>query len=261
MNPFHVAEAEHYCSKHHRWTCSAAPIHNAQGKVIGCLNISGLIGYEDSHYLGMVTAAVRAIENQLHQEETKGELIAAHKHLTTVLSTISEGILSIDKDMVITHANAALAEMIGIIPSDMIGKSFTDILGNCERIKRVLDTGKRFLEEEIVFDKPKKAIRCTIKAAPIKNEGLQVVGAVVTFREIKQVHKIVNKMVGAQARFYFNDIIGHSENIQQVIRKAKIASKSTSTVLLLGESGTGKEIFAQAIHNSSNRSERPVCSR
>ena len=32
-----------------------------------------------------------------------------------------------------------------------------------------------------------------------------------------------------------------------------MASKSTSTVLIIGESGTGKELFARAIHNHSER--------
>ena len=45
--------------------------------------------------------------------------------------------------------------------------------------------------------------------------------------------------------------------MNQLIRKAKIAGKSTSTVLLLGESGTGKEVFAQSIHNYGKRKEGP----
>ena len=32
---------------------------------------------------------------------------------------------------------------------------------------------------------------------------------------------------------------------------------STSTVLITGESGTGKEMFARAIHNESNRKDKP----
>ena len=38
---------------------------------------------------------------------------------------------------------------------------------------------------------------------------------------------------------------------------AQKASQSTSTVLIRGESGTGKELIAKAIHNNSNRKDKP----
>lgn len=256
-SPIQVAGPEHYCSKHHAWTCSAAPIHDAAGNVIGCLDMSGLIERNHSNDLGMVVAAVRAIENQLHKQETQEKLFAAHKHLTTVLSTISEGIISIDKNSMITHVNSALAKIICMPPSDIVGKDIHHLLGDCHRIDKVLETGESCLEEEIVVNLPKQQIHCTSKAAPIKDEFMQVVGAVITLREIKQVHQIVNKMAATQARFQFKDIIGESDKIQEVIKRTKIAAQSLSTVLLLGESGTGKEVFAQAIHNGSERRESP----
>jgi Nif-specific regulatory protein len=45
--------------------------------------------------------------------------------------------------------------------------------------------------------------------------------------------------------------------MQQAIDAAKKSAASKSTVLLLGESGTGKELFARAIHNWSERKDRP----
>ncbi|AOY75855.1 sigma-54-dependent Fis family transcriptional regulator [Clostridium formicaceticum] len=256
-SPIRVSGAEHYCSKHHIWACSAAPIHDSFGNIIGCLDMSCLVGREHSKDLGMVVAAVRAIENQLHKEETQGQLFAAHKHLTTVLNTISEGIMSIDKDFMITHVNPALSKIIGMLSSHMIGKQVSSIIGDCYHIKRVLETGESCLEEEVTIDIFNRQIHCTLKASPIRDKSMQVVGAVITFREIKQVHQIVNKMAATQARFRFRDIVGKSDKIQETIRKAKVAAKSPSTVLLLGESGTGKEVFAQTIHNSSERRDAP----
>jgi DNA-binding NtrC family response regulator len=52
-------------------------------------------------------------------------------------------------------------------------------------------------------------------------------------------------------------ILGQSLSIAQAVEKAKKAAASRSTVLLLGESGTGKEIFARAIHNWSDRKDKP----
>jgi transcriptional regulator with PAS, ATPase and Fis domain len=55
----------------------------------------------------------------------------------------------------------------------------------------------------------------------------------------------------------FTDIIGESNIIKEIIRIASRASENEGTVLLEGESGTGKEIFAQAIHNRSQRKRGP----
>jgi DNA-binding NtrC family response regulator len=52
-------------------------------------------------------------------------------------------------------------------------------------------------------------------------------------------------------------VAGASTRLNTVISAAKKAAASKSTVLLLGESGTGKELFARAIHNWSERKDRP----
>jgi len=52
-------------------------------------------------------------------------------------------------------------------------------------------------------------------------------------------------------------IVGESTAMKQAVDLAKKAAGSRATVLLLGESGTGKEIFARAIHNWSERKDRP----
>jgi DNA-binding NtrC family response regulator len=52
-------------------------------------------------------------------------------------------------------------------------------------------------------------------------------------------------------------VAGNSAKLSSAISGAKKAAGSKSTILLLGESGTGKELFARAIHNWSERKDRP----
>ncbi|CAH0336645.1 Regulatory protein AtoC [Flavobacterium sp. CECT 9288] len=54
-------------------------------------------------------------------------------------------------------------------------------------------------------------------------------------------------------KFSFQTIVGKSKALQQIIELAKKVAVTDSTVLLTGETGTGKEVFAQAIHENSNR--------
>jgi len=55
----------------------------------------------------------------------------------------------------------------------------------------------------------------------------------------------------------FDKIVGTSKVIHEAIALAKKAAPTDTTVLLTGETGTGKEIFAHAIHQESNRSQKP----
>ncbi|NOT50924.1 MAG: sigma-54-dependent Fis family transcriptional regulator [Chitinophagaceae bacterium] len=78
-------------------------------------------------------------------------------------------------------------------------------------------------------------------------------------RAIDKVHlakKVaqLEKQVGN--KYSFESIIGQSSTIQQAIIAAKKVAATDATVLLLGETGTGKEVFAQAIHQAGNRSNR-----
>jgi transcriptional regulator with GAF, ATPase, and Fis domain len=56
----------------------------------------------------------------------------------------------------------------------------------------------------------------------------------------------------------FTDIISRSEALKKVLRKVEQVAATDATVLILGESGTGKELLARAVHNLSDRRDRPL---
>lgn len=55
----------------------------------------------------------------------------------------------------------------------------------------------------------------------------------------------------------FEEIIGESQTIKQVLRDIQLVAKTDATVLISGESGTGKELVARAVHNRSDRRDKP----
>lgn len=58
-------------------------------------------------------------------------------------------------------------------------------------------------------------------------------------------------------RYTIRSIITQSQIMEEIIRFALLAANNSSTVLISGECGTGKELFAQAIHNASDRWAKP----
>jgi len=56
----------------------------------------------------------------------------------------------------------------------------------------------------------------------------------------------------------FEEIVGDSPPLLELLRRVDQVAPTDSTVLIYGETGTGKELIARAIHNRSNRKDRPL---
>lgn len=252
--PFQVSGREHYCKKLHTWTCSAAPILDDVGRIIGALQMSGPSYAAHLHTLGMVVAAVEAIKDQVKLKRRNRELSVLNNSLNNMFQTMSDGAVIIDNRGIISQINPTAEQMFG---KNIVGISIHDVLGNDNRIDMVLSEGKTCTDAEIMLDMAMGSIHSLVTVRPIKNEKEQVIGGVIFFNPINKMKKLINRFGGAHATFSFSDIIGSHESLCAAIRTAHKAAFSTSNVLIEGESGTGKELFAQAIHNQSPRSKGP----
>ena len=74
----------YYCAAQHDGTCSAAPIHDRDGRIIGVLNMAGKDWLGTLHTPGLVALATFSIENQL-------TLLHSYRLVDTAISSISEG--------------------------------------------------------------------------------------------------------------------------------------------------------------------------
>lgn len=59
-----------------------------------------------------------------------------------------------------------------------------------------------------------------------------------------------------QTAYNFEEIVGESRALKQVLKQVQTVAATDSTVLILGETGSGKELIARALHNLSDRRER-----
>jgi len=71
--------------------------------------------------------------------------------------------------------------------------------------------------------------------------------------------ELENRHLREQLRgaFGFENVVGRSVALQQVLELVRKASRSDTNILILGESGTGKELVARAIHANSPRAAQP----
>ncbi|MDF2633182.1 MAG: sigma54 specific transcriptional regulator with sensor, Fis family [Pelosinus sp.] len=256
--PLQVSGAEHYCQKHHCLTCSAAPIFDHHGEVLGILDMSGASYTSHLHTLGMVVAAAEAIAAQLVIQRKNKELAQANKRLTNIFNAMSDGVVMVDQGGVITQLNPAAKEILNIREDELLGMSIDKLFGSKNAVTRHMLTSKEPYEDvEFMVDTKKSRFHCLASGEPLLDDEGRVVGGVIILRPIKQIQNLVNRFSGYHATLQFRDIIGESVAIIEAIRVASLAATTSSTILLQGESGTGKEIFAQAIHNKSEQRKGP----
>lgn len=211
------------------------------------------------------------------------------KHL--LLSSVGDGIYSINMQGLCTFINPVGAKMLGLESDAVLGKNIHKIHHHTH------ETGEHYPVEE-----------CPIYAAVqdgIVHEGIQevfwrhdgsyfpveftstpiirdseIIGAVVVFRDItdrlnteKQLTHALEELQDLKSRLeqqneylqeeilqenQYHEIVGNSPAILQIIEKIKVVAPTDANVMIYGESGTGKELIARAIHQSSHRKQHPL---
>ncbi|TJX68901.1 sigma-54-dependent Fis family transcriptional regulator [Soehngenia saccharolytica] len=243
--PLQVIGAQHYCNSHHNWTCSAAPIHSANGEIIGCLDMSGHSDKAHSHTLGIVVAASYSMENQLL-------LYQSHAMLKSSVEAVSDGIMIVTDDYKIKLVNKSGEKILGVDANTLYDVDIRDILGT-----RIFKHPEAFKDRiDWVFIVNDKKIPCSVKVSNISIEE-KTKGMAISFKEMRSVQHTVNVVSGNKAIYTFDDIVTNSDVLKRSIKDAQKFARTKGCVLIEGESGTGKELFAHAIHNMSNRSNGP----
>ena len=124
-------------------------------------------------------------------------------------------------------------------------------------VKNLILSKGNFEDEEVYVNARTNKLRFNLSAYPIPTSNANVFDIIYIFSEFKKERKLANKIMGRQAIYTFDKIIGKSKNFTDTLEFSKKIANSKSTILITGESGTGKEIFAQSIHNYSNRANKP----
>lgn len=170
-----------------------------------------------------------------------------------LLEVIDGTVISVDQTGRVRNCNDRMESLFGIKQEEAVGKSgitlfpeipFREVINGKPP---VIESLKTINEENMVV---------TVK--PIFNSGKHygAIAVIKRFRdeEIRQ-HKLRTLLMGKgyRAKYRFDDIIGESRTMVQCKTIAQRMAASNSSILIAGETGTGKEMFAQAIHNASER--------
>ncbi len=160
------------------------------------------------------------------------------------LEAIREGILTLDSSGKVRALNTAAAAVLGVLREEVTGTHLAALPG----LAPLADAIAKGLEDEPVR-LPKVDVLVRVRA--------YAGGFVATISELERARQLAHRLVGQEARFTFEDLVGRDPAFLDVIADARRVALADVPALVTGESGTGKELFAQAIHNASPRATQP----
>ncbi|WAA11409.1 sigma 54-interacting transcriptional regulator [Fervidibacillus halotolerans] len=184
------------------------------------------------------------------------------KEIQTMLEAIiyssNDAISVVDENGRGLLINPAYTRLTGLTESDVYGQPATIDISEGESMHyHVLKTKKPVRGVKMKVGPKKREVIVNVAPIIVDNQLKGSVGVIHDMSEIKslmaELEKAKERIRSLEAKYTFDDIIGHSEEMMIAKEQAKIGAKTPATVLLQGESGTGKELFAHAIHNESDR--------
>ncbi len=123
-------------------------------------------------------------------------------------------------------------------------------------IKALREGAYDFIEKPIEKDYLMISVNRAVEHYNLKKENIDLVKNISEKEmHIMSLKEALSKL--GKREFEYHGIIGKSKEVKKVIDAIILSSTSDANVMITGETGTGKELVAKAIHNSSNRKDKP----
>ncbi len=178
----------------------------------------------------------------------------ANRNLLALINTMDDGMMIYNRRQKrIEFWNNHLRMLSGIL-EEVAGRKLDDVIKHPELLEYLMTqqgtvdsillewNGKSLMATRFPLDGDREV--CTLRSV----ETIQTDSSKLTRQLVRQ---------GLYSKYSFDDILGNSEEIQDTKRRAQRLAQTDLNILIEGESGTGKEMFAAAIHQASDRRDKP----
>ncbi len=264
--PTVVHGGEHFIHANNFLTCSAAPIFDPRGNMLGVLDVTGDQRSYHRHTMGLVRMSARMIENQWLSDDY-GNRLRLHFHTRVeFIGTLLEGIIVVGVDGKILGANRSALDQLDMSSAALRMHSLTSLFGTtapaifdhfraplATPMTLTLANGRQF-HVSARFSGPQRTMP---GEAIVVDDGERASAAA-------DSRKPSGMLAGATAHSAEGTLFSglHYLNtgdpqIGALIQKVQRVINRDIPLLVLGETGTGKELLARAVHQDSNRARQP----
>jgi transcriptional regulator of acetoin/glycerol metabolism len=243
---------QHFFPANHFLTCSASPIVDTTGQILGVLDVTGDHRSYSPHSLALVKMSVRMLENRMFVNSFPTGVVLHFHDRPEFIGTLNEGLIAFAPDGRTVAANRAACRQFGIASAELRRSSFEDL-----------------------FQQPVRALLDQVllrKSEPLKlrtRAGHTIYGQVTPGREMKSPTRIFTypraEEKPAAAESSAADHVPEAlerlntgdPQISLLIHKLRRVVGRDIPILIHGETGAGKELLARAIHDDGPRFEKP----
>ena len=280
--PTLVHADEHYMHANHFLTCSAAPILDPRGNILGVLDVTGDHRSFHQHTMALVKMSARMIENHWLTDDYRNVMRLHFHSRVEFIGTLMEGILAISADGKLVGANRGALEQLGLSGAALRMHSLTTLFGTTvnalvDRFRSPLATpmpvqlnGGRQFHIHARFNWPvwtslAEAVSGNTGAAPgvtepstgtVQMPHQAPASMADTLRAERSASATSASPAGTPAGSGLAQLRTGDAQIASVIDKIRRVIDRDIPMLILGETGTGKELLARAIHVDSARSKQ-----
>lgn len=249
LGPVEVHSAEHFIASNHILTCSAAPIFNPFGRILGVLDVSGVGRVRQPHTMALVQLLIQQIENQMFSRVFENDLVLHFHVRPELVGTMSEGIVVYSQEGRFLAANQNALKHLEMERCQIEQHSFSFLFN--APLSAIFDQPGQFPQPvRKIHTRTGISIYChatpriLASAKGPLNAGIQSDSSPA-------------KAQGPETNPLLEELELGDPEMRRIIAKVRKILGHDIPVLLEGESGTGKELFARAMHNSSMRRNGP----
>lgn len=229
-----VTGREHWFHSLGDVSCTAAPVRDAAGQIVGVLDASSYVLSRHRHTQALVQMAARQIENRLLAQQTRGQLLLAVHPRAEFLGTLSAGLLAFDGDGRLVASNATARELLaGLAPA--LGREFDALFA--EPFQHLLARLQRDDETRVRDSLGSLLVARRLSPAPARR---------VTPAMPRPAATLAAAGPGP-------DFVAADPAVVAACRLAERAVRLHVPLLVQGETGTGKELLARHAHRHGGR--------
>jgi transcriptional regulator of acetoin/glycerol metabolism len=269
--PTVVHAGEHYMHANGFLTCSAAPIFDPRGNMLGVLDVSGDHQSYHMHTMGLVKMSARMIENHWLSDDFRHALRLHFHSRPEFIGTLMEGIVAVGRDGKLLGANRGALDQLALSGAALRMNSITALFNvtvgavidhfrspMAPPMAMVLPNGQR-LHMRAVFNWPTWHSLGSVTFDEQDTRADDVAPAVAPAGGFFAAAAGARPLAGGPTPGLsgLRYLQTGDAQMESVITKVRRVLNRDIAILVLGETGTGKELLARAIHQDSDRSRYP----
>jgi transcriptional regulator of acetoin/glycerol metabolism len=265
-SPTLVHADEHYMHANHFLTCSAAPILDPRGNILGVLDVSGDQRTYHQHTMGLVKMSARMIENHWLTDDYRNVMRLHFHSRVEFIGTLMEGILAVSQDGKLVGANRGALEQLGLSGAALRMHSLPTLFGTsvsalvdrfrsplAQPLPVELSNGRQF-HVYARFNWPVwhgMESTAQVSDVPPVSEAASATPA-----PLAPARELTSRGTSGERAGLSSLTMGDAQ-VGTLVDKIRRVINRDIPILILGETGTGKELLARAIHQDSERARQP----